>query len=581
MKILGLLYVRSGQWVEFTMKRPPLCGRSEEKLTQQIQSFKQELSSCKSKLIDLKNTKAHNISLQNEITRLNLDNESLKDEVSDLKKVIEKWTSSKVTLDQLLTEQVLGNIVCALRGRGKRMETISSKEIVFSKGENSSSEIVPEVTSDTKSEYDNQEPLPPLLKFIRDEPIGTSNDVTPLAHLVQTSKVFDKIKQVTEKESLVKPTKKKTQTMSPSVPDPSPDKKADSSTEQLLLTLMQEVAFDLLRDALSAIFGLSELKARGAKDTLVILFWDVMLKIWLHYVLGNSCFMNQYLCNNNDEQVKASGLTRLGDPYSAATQFGGVITPMVEKSKLYEDTPGKAVYPTYYRGMVVTLMYLTTSRPYLTFAVCMCALYQAKPTKKHLHDVKRIFKYLRGTVYRGLWYPKDSSIALTTYADTDHTGCQDTSRSTSGSMQLLGDRLVSWSSKRQKSAAISSTEAEYIALSGCCAQVLWMRSQLTDYGLGFNKIPMYCDNKSAIAFCCNNELAVLCPNMVPNTEKLMEVFISGLPRSIEGNVTASKPHTLKEAINIAQRLMDQIIKSDSMQETNDHKRKFEDKRKHH
>ncbi|GJR62832.1 hypothetical protein Tco_1504994 [Tanacetum coccineum] len=120
------------------------------------------------------------------------------------------------------------------------METISSKEIVFSKGENSSSEIVPEVTSDTKSEYDNQEPLPPLLKFIRDEPIGTSNDVTPLAHLVQTSKVFDKIKQVTEKESLVKPTKKKTQTMSPSVPDPSPDKKADSSTEQLLLTLMQE-----------------------------------------------------------------------------------------------------------------------------------------------------------------------------------------------------------------------------------------------------------------------------------------------------------------------------------------------------
>ncbi|GKA02156.1 hypothetical protein Tco_0674821 [Tanacetum coccineum] len=86
----------------------------------------------------------------------------------------------------------------------------------------------------------------------------------------------------------------------------------------------------------------------------------------------------------------------------------------------------------------------------------------------------------------------------------DHAGCQDTRRSTSGSMQLLGDRLVSWSSKRQKSTTISSTEAEYIALSGCCAQILWMRSQLTDYGLRFNKIPMYCDNKSAIALCCNN-----------------------------------------------------------------------------
>ncbi|GJS13945.1 retrovirus-related pol polyprotein from transposon TNT 1-94 [Tanacetum coccineum] len=181
-----------------------------------------------------------------------------------------------------------------------------------------------------------------------------------------------------------------------------------------------------------------------------------------------------------------------------------VDTPMVEKSKLDEDPQGKAVDPTNYRGMVGTLMYLTASRPDLTFVVCMCARYQAKPTEKHLHAVKRIFKYLRGTVNRGLWYPKDSSIALTAYADADHAGCQDTRRSTSGSMQLLGDRLVSWSSKRQKSAAISSTEAEYIALSGCCAQVLWMRSQLTDYGLGFNKIPMYCDNKSAIALCYNN-----------------------------------------------------------------------------
>nr|GEU51274.1 hypothetical protein [Tanacetum cinerariifolium] len=90
------------------------------------------------------------------------------------------------------------------------------------------------------------------------------------------------------------------------------------------------------------------------------------------------------------------------------------------------------------------------------------------------------------------------------YRDADHTSCQDTRGSTSGSLQFLGDRLIRWSSKRQKSVAISSTEAEYIALSGCCAQILWMRSQLTNYGLGFNKILMYSDNKSAIALCCNN-----------------------------------------------------------------------------
>ncbi|GJX94107.1 retrovirus-related pol polyprotein from transposon TNT 1-94 [Tanacetum coccineum] len=154
-----------------------------------------------------------------------------------------------------------------------------------------------------------------------------------------------------------------------------------------------------------------------------------------------------------------------------------VDTPMVEKSKLDEDKEGKAVDPSHYRGSAY---------------------------RKALKCGKKIFRYLKGTVHRGLWYPKDSSFALTAFADADHAGCQDTRRSTSGSIQLLGDRLVSWSSKRQKSAAISSTEAEYIALSGCCAQVLWMRSQLTDYGFGFNKIPMYCDNKSAIALCCNN-----------------------------------------------------------------------------
>ncbi|GKD64279.1 retrotransposon protein, putative, ty1-copia subclass [Tanacetum coccineum] len=179
-------------------------------------------------------------------------------------------------------------------------------------------------------------------------------------------------------------------------------------------------------------------------------------------------------------------------------------TPMVEKSKLDEDTLGKAINPTHYRGMVGTLMYLTSIRLDLVYAVCMCARYQTRTTEKHLHAVKRIFWYLRGTVNEGLWYPKDSTIALTAFADADHVGCQDTRRSTSGSMQMLGDRLLSWSSKRQKSATISSTEAEYIALSGRCAQVLWMRSQLTDYGLGFNKILMYCDNKSVITLCSNN-----------------------------------------------------------------------------
>nr|GEY60093.1 copia protein [Tanacetum cinerariifolium] len=130
------------------------------------------------------------------------------------------------------------------------------------------------------------------------------------------------------------------------------------------------------------------------------------------------------------------------------------------------------------------------SRPDLQFAICMRAWYQAWPTKKHVHAVKRIFRYLCKIVRQGLWYPKDSYVALTAYVIADHAGCQDTCRSTSGSVQFLGERLISWSSKRQKSAGISSTEDEYIALYGCYAQILWMRSQLSDYDLGFNKIPI-------------------------------------------------------------------------------------------
>ncbi|GJU95315.1 hypothetical protein Tco_1320071 [Tanacetum coccineum] len=147
--------------------------------------------------------------------------------------------------------------------------------------------------------------------------------------------------------------------------------------------------------------------------------------------------------------------------------YDPVDTPMVDRLKLDEDPLGIPVDQTRFRSMVGSLMYLSASRPDLVFAVCMCARYQASPTKKHLEALKRVFRYLRGTINWGLWYPKDTTMALTAYADADHAGRQDTRRSTSGSAQFLRDKLVSWSSKKQKSTAISTTEAEYIAMSGC------------------------------------------------------------------------------------------------------------------
>ncbi|GJR07009.1 retrovirus-related pol polyprotein from transposon TNT 1-94 [Tanacetum coccineum] len=157
-----------------------------------------------------------------------------------------------------------------------------------------------------------------------------------------------------------------------------------------------------------------------------------------------------------------------------------VDTPMVDRLKLDEDLIWIPVDQTQFRGTVGSLMYLATSR------------------------LDLVFRYLKGTIHMGLWYPKDNVMALTAYPDADHTGCQDLRRSTSESAQFLRDRLVIWSSKKQRSTAISTTEAEYIIMSGCCAQILWMRSQLKDYGFEFNKIPLYCDNKSVIALCCNN-----------------------------------------------------------------------------
>ncbi|GJT21036.1 retrovirus-related pol polyprotein from transposon TNT 1-94 [Tanacetum coccineum] len=233
--------------------------------------------------------------------------------------------------------------------------------------------------------------------------------------------------------------------------------------------------------------------------------------------------------------------------------FDPVGHPMVERTKLDEDLSGIPIDQTQYRSMIGSLMYLTASRPDLVFAVCMCARYQSKPTKKHLEAVKRVFRYLQGTINMGLWYPKDTAMALTAYADADHAGCQDTQRSTSGSAQFLGDKLVSWSSKKQTSTSISSIEAEYIAMSGCYAQILWMRSQLSDYGFAYNHIPLYYDNKSAIALCCNNvqhsrskhidirhhfireqvEKGVVELYFVRTEYQLADIFTKALPRRID------------------------------------------------
>ncbi|GKA26403.1 retrovirus-related pol polyprotein from transposon TNT 1-94 [Tanacetum coccineum] len=152
-------------------------------------------------------------------------------------------------------------------------------------------------------------------------------------------------------------------------------------------------------------------------------------------------------------------------------------TTMEIKDKLNLDQNETLVDATKYRSMIGALMFLTSSRPEIIHATCLCARYQAKPTEKHLKEVKRIFRYLRLTINISLWYTKDTGFKLTGFSDADYAGCKDTFKSTSGGAQFLGEKLISWSSKKQDCTALSTTEAKYI--------------------------PIYCDSKSTIAISCN------------------------------------------------------------------------------
>jgi hypothetical protein len=148
-------------------------------------------------------------------------------------------------------------------------------------------------------------------------------------------------------------------------------------------------------------------------------------------------------------------------------------------------------------------MDLCASRPDIMLSVCMCAIFQANPKECHLMAIKRIFRYLVHTPNLVFWYPKGSTFDLLGYSDSDYAGCKVDRKSTTRTCQFLGRSFVSWSSKKQNSVALSTAEAEYVAAGACCAQLLWMKQTLSNYGCKFSKIPLLCDNESAIKLANN------------------------------------------------------------------------------
>ncbi|GJR54082.1 retrovirus-related pol polyprotein from transposon TNT 1-94 [Tanacetum coccineum] len=156
-------------------------------------------------------------------------------------------------------------------------------------------------------------------------------------------------------------------------------------------------------------------------------------------------------------------------------------TPMSFDTKLTKDEECESVDSTKYRGMIGSLLYLTASRPDIMFSVCLCARFQEAPKTSHLEAVKRIFRYIKGTMHLGLWYPKGTGIETIVYADSDHARDYVDRKSTSGICTFVGCCLTSWFSKKQTALAISTTEAEYVSAKKACQQALWMKQALIDY----------------------------------------------------------------------------------------------------
>ncbi|GJV01148.1 putative ribonuclease H-like domain-containing protein [Tanacetum coccineum] len=152
-------------------------------------------------------------------------------------------------------------------------------------------------------------------------------------------------------------------------------------------------------------------------------------------------------------------------------------TPIETNKALNKDEEAEDVDVHLYRSMIGSLMYLTTSRPDIMFAVCACARFQVTPKTSHLHAVKRNFRYLKGQPKLGLWYPRDSPFVLESFSDSDYAGASLDRKSTTGGCQFLGKRLISWQCKKQTIVVNSTTEAEYVATANCCGHNLVFHSK--------------------------------------------------------------------------------------------------------
>ncbi|GJX31591.1 hypothetical protein Tco_0241446 [Tanacetum coccineum] len=230
---------------------------------------------------------------------------------------------------------------------------------------------------------------------------------------------------------------------------------------------------------------------------------DKVIRMWLKALYG----LHHDKSYGLQVQQTEDGIFISQDKYVAGilkkfnyTDVKSALTPVDLEKPLVKDGDADDVDVHLYRSMIGSLMYLTTSRPYIMFAVCACARFHVTPKTSHILVVKRIFRYMKGkpTFWPFGFNSRDSPFELVAYTDSDYAGATQDRKSTTGGCQFLGNRLISWQCKKQTMVATSTTEAEYVAAASCCGQVLWIQNQLLDYGYNFMNTVINIDNNNLL-----------------------------------------------------------------------------------
>ncbi|XP_070029882.1 secreted RxLR effector protein 161-like [Nicotiana sylvestris] len=205
---------------------------------------------------------------------------------------------------------------------------------------------------------------------------------------------------------------------------------------------------------------------------------------------------------------------------------------------------------TMYIGIIGSLLYLTSSRPNIVFSVGLCVRFQSNPKESHLKVAKRILRYLKGTHDLVLYYPSADNFNLIGYADADYAGYLVNRNSTYGMAHFLGSCLISWGTRKQNSVALLTAEAEYVAATSCCAQLLWIKQQLEDFGGLIKSVPLLCDNTGTLNMAKNQvqhkrtkqidarhhflrdnvEKGLICMKFYSTEDQIADIFTKALSR---------------------------------------------------